>query len=440
MAGSKGITTDMNKIDRVNSVCRRLAFTDASFKRKSLLQLLAWPGQDCRESCRKFLSLFAAAGILSALPVTVQAQTSTTTSSNPDIVTVRNPFDLGIEGNQKNHTHALYYNDESQMVLFVSVLFPEAFLKAITADQPIETDPGFTPAITDYTVPSSKEEISTVVVPGWLDPLSHYLFVQKLPAEAKMTSVTVDGEPALRLEYDSSGAHWGNMDLEISANAKVTGLSKTTVAGYPDVTTKFEGTLTPAALSGDFTVGAGGELPGGGPIVFTINMTTDQDQWHFMTPMTTSLIPETRLTINEVDTGELLISRGSPVSIKVGLDANGNRQPADWWLVATVDHSIYYHFDLASKSWQQGLKPTYQGNLFNLNDIELSAFPNGLPVPSIDLFFGVDMEPNGVIDEAAMIATSVRYLWHDSPLLAVCVHSCLNVNTGDKPCWPPAGQ
>ena len=45
-----------------------------------------------------------------------------------------------------------------------------------------------------------------------------------------------------------------------------------TVADRPNVGVRFEGTLTTAGqLRGDYTMGTGGELPGGRPIVYDVS-------------------------------------------------------------------------------------------------------------------------------------------------------------------------
>jgi len=70
----------------------------------------------------------------------------------------------------------------------------------------------------------------------------------------------------------SSGSNWvpvtGNVDTDSGAFS-LTGSG--TVAGFPNVSVKFEGTVTKdGALNGTYTMGAGGELPQGIPIVYAV--------------------------------------------------------------------------------------------------------------------------------------------------------------------------
>ncbi|MEM7019530.1 MAG: hypothetical protein AAF512_19615, partial [Pseudomonadota bacterium] len=67
---------------------------------------------------------------------------------------------------------------------------------------------------------------------------------------------------------------------------------------------------------------------------------------------------------------------------------------ADWWLVAGVDSAIY-SYSLTS-GWQPGLFPTFQGALFDLDNIPLAL--DGLPTGNRVFYFGVDRVMNGELD------------------------------------------
>ena len=43
-----------------------------------------------------------------------------------------------------------------------------------------------------------------------------------------------------------------------------------TVAGFPGVAVRLEGTLTPGGLTGDYTMGVNGGLPTGAPIIYSV--------------------------------------------------------------------------------------------------------------------------------------------------------------------------
>jgi hypothetical protein len=54
--------------------------------------------------------------------------------------------------------------------------------------------------------------------------------------------------------------------VDDQCNFTATGVG--TVAGYPNVSVAMEGGVSDSTLSGTYTMGAGGELPGGMPIIF----------------------------------------------------------------------------------------------------------------------------------------------------------------------------
>ncbi|MGB0111706.1 MAG: hypothetical protein WBP59_00655 [Ilumatobacteraceae bacterium] len=81
----------------------------------------------------------------------------------------------------------------------------------------------------------------------------------ELPLRVSVNTITVEG-PAPFVAVSGDLADDGSFD--------VGGIG--TVAGIPDVTVTFEGTVDMASLDGTYTIGAGGELPGGQPIVYSI--------------------------------------------------------------------------------------------------------------------------------------------------------------------------
>lgn len=98
---------------------------------------------------------------------------------------------------------------------------------------------------------------------------------------------------------------------------------------------------------------------------------------------------------NQTD-DSLTVTPSIPVSISVSLDYQDTQEhSADWWALAEKSDG-FYHFDLASQSWQPGVVATYQGPLMNLADYPI--FDGLLEAGTETYYFGVDTVMNGVID------------------------------------------
>jgi len=78
-----------------------------------------------------------------------------------------------------------------------------------------------------------------------------------------------------------------------------------------------------------------------------------------------------------------------------------NGYPADWWLILGTHSGIKY-FDLASMSFKEGLKVTYQGNLFPIYFFDLTKI-DSLPPGDYVIYFGVDLNQNGQLDINSLI-------------------------------------
>jgi hypothetical protein len=59
----------------------------------------------------------------------------------------------------------------------------------------------------------------------------------------------------------------------VSSNCTFIATGEGTVAGYPNVSVTMDGDLLSQVLTGEYSMGAGGELPGGNAIVFTYSGT-----------------------------------------------------------------------------------------------------------------------------------------------------------------------
>lgn len=96
------------------------------------------------------------------------------------------------------------------------------------------------------------------------DPSNHAEFIGELPPTVELSiegnQVTVMGD-----------APWVTVSGEIQDDGSFTCGGSGTVAGFPNVTVDFVGQAQPGLLTGTLTMGAGGELPGGNPAIYSIH-------------------------------------------------------------------------------------------------------------------------------------------------------------------------
>lgn len=94
--------------------------------------------------------------------------------------------------------------------------------------------------------------------------------------------------------------------------------------------------------------------------------------------------------------GPITIQAGDNLSLTVKLVAgNHSGDNADWWVVDDTPFGWYY-YNLAQKLWKPGFAVTYQGPLFDLNSYEVWNSP--LPIGTYTIYFGVDLDMNGILD------------------------------------------
>ena len=103
------------------------------------------------------------------------------------------------------------------------------------------------------------------------DPGGHRLFV--LMEDNTVLTVVVTGT-AIRITCPP-GSKWTEINGTIT-NGQITGEGRGTAAGFSNVLYRFTGTLaltgsSQGTLAGSLTIGAGGEFPGGQPIVYNVS-------------------------------------------------------------------------------------------------------------------------------------------------------------------------
>lgn len=103
--------------------------------------------------------------------------------------------------------------------------------------------------------------------------------------------------------------------------------------------------------------------------------------------------------------GAITVTQSTPVRISVGLDAGAEAgQNADWWLAASTQFGWYSY--VYPSGWAPGINLCVQTPLFNLSPFETLNMT--LPAGDYTFYFGVDMTPNGVLDNGALTYNTVQ--------------------------------
>ena len=100
--------------------------------------------------------------------------------------------------------------------------------------------------------------------------------------------------------------------------------------------------------------------------------------------------------------GPVSVTTSDTLSIKVSLNAGGNTNVADWWVLAKCPDSEWYYYNLSTEVFQSGMSGTYQGALFDLASYQvLNQVINYTTATAgagaYTFYFGVDMTPDGAI-------------------------------------------
>jgi hypothetical protein len=225
-------------------------------------------------------------------------------------------------------------------------------------------------------VPAPVTETVTSVT----DPAHHFSFVDSPPPKVRVmltgSNMWVTGE-----------ASWLPMWGTLSPNGSFSLASTATVAGFPNVTNSFIGTVQGDNYVGSITLGTGGQLPTGQSISFGVTIPRVVDG------------PKFAMRLNgfrhhiEIGSSELL--RPS-LSVKAGSMAG---TMGDWWIVS-ASAAGFSHFDLGTFSWQPGIAPTFTGPLFDLSFFALPYL--SVPDGSYDFYFGFDAVPDGALSFSSL--------------------------------------
>ncbi|MBF0563764.1 MAG: S8 family serine peptidase [Nitrospirae bacterium] len=91
------------------------------------------------------------------------------------------------------------------------------------------------------------------------------------------------------------------------------------------------------------------------------------------------------------------------VSLSPGIYTN---MKADWWLFAKDCSGNTYHFDPARVAWIAGAGVSYQGPMVAIPTTQVLK-TGGLPVGTYTVTFGVDLNPNGVVDPDSFFSNTI---------------------------------
>src|SRR6056297_1900621 len=102
---------------------------------------------------------------------------------------------------------------------------------------------------------------------------------------------------------------------------------------------------------------------------------------------------------------------------------------ADWWLLAETDYG-WFHYEVESNTWAPDIAPSFQGPLFNFD--EFSVLNATLPAGTYTVYFGVDMDMNGVLDmDQAYYDSMTVNILDINVLEQACIQSGGTVTTKD---------
>jgi hypothetical protein len=114
--------------------------------------------------------------------------------------------------------------------------------------------------------------------------------------------------------------------------------------------------------------------------------------------------PQPDIKANGSD-GPVTISQSDTLSVTIALNAAGNTDNADWWVLTDTPVG-WYRYNVWGVTWVPGLTVTYQGPLADLGSYEVLNM-SGLPLGDYTFYFGVDTVMNSSIDLGQLYYDSV---------------------------------
>jgi hypothetical protein len=173
------------------------------------------------------------------------------------------------------------------------------------------------------------------------------------------------------------------------------------VGCYADVSDSGSGVITvPVTVGHDINVEFG--IDGYSSAHGSYSMGNSYLTLQYETALTGELVPNIKANGSD---GPVTVTQSDPLSVTVELNAAGNSDDADWWVLADTPFG-WYRYDVGGDTWVPGQAVTHQGPLFDLSSYEVLNM-SGLPVGSYIFYFGVDTIMNGSIDMGVIYYDSV---------------------------------
>lgn len=245
------------------------------------------------------------------------------------------------------------------------------------------------PPATEYLLPGANLKITKIE-----DPAGHGCCVTPPPSIVRM----LISNGTISLESASSTIVWLPLAILLDVAANLNGSSVSSVAGFSNVTTTFDGELSEDKITAEISMGTKGGLPAGQPITYTVEI-TNEGGWPWLAD---SLA--TSLRVNGVRDSHT-IAAGEPISIGVGVEPGAASGDGEWFLVAQLGE-VVGSLDLATGMWQTGLSPSKSAPIASVSNERVYTLTSGLPAGEYTFYFGIDENVNGTVDAESLALDS----------------------------------
>lgn len=196
-------------------------------------------------------------------------------------------------------------------------------------------------------------------------------------------------------------------DIEVSSSGSLNGETRSTVAGFSNILTTLTGQITQSGVDLEIIVGAGGGLPSGEPIEFTLG-TTFEGEFLLSSISSPVLGLQTASGAAMVRNWTIDPEATDDFNLHLSLDSNGSNAPADWFVIRLDPNGQANSFNLNTGQFDPGIMPTHQGALQDVSISELLRL-NSPPAEGTIFAFGVDERDGQLNDNVEYVAIEVIY-------------------------------
>jgi len=233
----------------------------------------------------------------------------------------------------------------------------------------------------EYFIPGAALKVTKVD-----DPAGHSCCTTPPPSSVNLTIAN----GTFTLQALTNTISWLPLIGVIDALLELNAAGSSTVADLPNTSTSFSGTLSADKITADIALGTGGELPGGLPITYTVEITPDGGWPWLVDSMSTSL------RVNGVR-GTHTVAAGEAISISVGVDSGVTTGDGEWFLAAQIGEAVG-SLDIATGMWKTGLSPSRVAAIETVSNENVFTLTSGLPAGEYTFYFGIDNNVNGTVD------------------------------------------